>query len=36
MAGNSTYTHEDKQVQTEVAASETLTVTSTVHVLASH
>jgi hypothetical protein len=34
MAGGSTC--EDKQVQSEVAASKTLIVTSTAHVLASH
>jgi hypothetical protein len=36
MADSSTYTHEDKHVQTEAAAPETLTVASTVHTLASH
>jgi hypothetical protein len=36
MAGSSTCTQEDKQVQTEVTAPETLTVTSTAHTVASH
>jgi hypothetical protein len=36
MAGSSTYAREDKQVQTEVAASKILMVTSTAHALALH